>query len=111
MVDIAEETEKEKTLKGLENKAKKLLFKDVIYEWHLPSVAVKENSGEFNFLTYEQWIKAINLSDTINSSYRYLFEFLTHTEIKEFFKQQLTEEYNERVNNKKMEIVRSKKDE
>lgn len=112
MVDTeAVETEKEKTIKELEKQAKKLLLNNIIYDWHLPRVAVKEDSGEFNFLTYEQWVKALDLNNTINSSYKYLFEIFTYTEIKEFFKEQLTELYKEKVNNKKIEIVRSKKDE
>ena len=108
---IIEKTEKEIEIEKLNKEAKKLLFKECVYDWHFPSVAVKEDSGEFNFLTYEQWVKALDLNDTINSSYKYLFEIFTYTEIKEFFKEQLTELYKEKVNNKKMEIVRSKKDE
>lgn len=108
---IIEKTEKEIEIEKLNKKAKKLLFKECVYDWHFPSVAVKEDSGEFNFLSLEQWLKAINLSDILTSSYKYLFDFFTHTEIKEFFKDELKDKYEKEVNNKKMEIVRSKKDE
>ena len=70
---IIEKTEKEIEIEKLNKKAKKLLFKECVYDWHFPSVAVKEDSGEFNFLSLEQWLKAINLSDILTSSYKYLF--------------------------------------
>lgn len=108
---ITEKTEKEIEIEKLNKKAKNLLFNECIYDWHFPSVAVKEDSGEFNFLSLEQWVKAIDLSDILTSNYKYLFDFFTHTEIKEFFKDELKDKYEKMVNKKKMEIVRSKKDE
>lgn len=112
--DGVEKTEKSKTIKELENKAKQLLFRDVFNDWNLSyytKVEVKEDDGEFNFLTFEQYLKALNISEVINSSYKYLLETLTLNDLKQYFKVELNNYFNQRVNEKKMEIVRSKKDE
>lgn len=112
--DDVEETEKSKTIKELENKAKQLLIRDVFNDWELSyyaKVEVKENDGEFNFLTFEQWLKALDISKVINSSYKYLLETLALNDLKQYFKVGLNNYFNKRVNEKKMEIVRSKKDE
>lgn len=106
-----EETEKEKIFKQLDNKAKNLLFDKCFYDWHFPNVKVKEESDEFNFLTFEQWFKAINLSNCLNSDYRYILDDLTHNEVKEYFRPQFEQWFNNRVNKEKMELVRAKKDE
>lgn len=107
---ITEKTEKEIEIEKLNNKAKKLLFNDCMNSWYFPNVEVKEDSGEFNFLFFEQWLKAIDLSNLLTSSYKYLFDFFTNTEIKEYFKDELKDKYEKMLNAKKMEIVRSKKD-
>ena len=112
--DDIEETEKSKTIKELENKANQLLFRDVFNDWELRycvKVEVKEDDGEFNFLTFEQWLKALNINEVINGSYKYLLETLTLNDLKQYFKVGLNDYFNQRVNDKKMEIVRSKKDE
>lgn len=112
--DDVEETEKSKTIKELENKAKQLLFRDVFTDWNLSyyaKVEVKEDDGEFNFLTFEQWLKALKISEVISSSYKYLLETLALNDLKQYFKVELNNYFNRRVNEKKMEIVRSKKDE
>lgn len=106
-----EKTKKEKTFEQLNDCAKKLLFDRYFYEWHLPSVKVKKESDEFNFLTFEQWFKAINISNCLISDYRYLLNDLTQNELKEYFKPQLENWFNDRVNKEKMELVRAKKDE
>lgn len=93
----------------LNKKAKKVLFEHYLYSWCLPSVCVKENSGEFNFLTFEQWIKTLNVKSVFNNEE--LFEYVNYSEIREYFKDQLKERFEEMLNDKKMELVRSKKDE
>ncbi len=112
--DDIEETEKSKTIKELENKANQLLFRDVFNDWELrycAKVEVKEDDGDFNFLTFEQWLKALNINEVINGSYKYLLETLSLNDLKQYFKVGLNDYFNQRVNDKKMEIVRSKKDE
>lgn len=112
--DDVEEAEKGKTIKELESKAKQLLFRNVFNDWSLSyytKVEVKEDDGEFNFLTFEQWLKALDINQTIESSYKYLLETLTLNDLKQYFKVELNNYFNQRVNDKKMEIVRSKKDE
>lgn len=114
IINDVEETEKSKTIKELENKAKQLLFRDVFNDWELrcyAKVEVKEDDGEFNFLTFEQWLKALNITNVINSRYSYLLETLTINDLKQYFKVELNDYFNQKVNEKKMEIVRSKKDE
>lgn len=105
------ETEKEKAIKELDKKAKDKLFYSMIYDWYMPKVEVKEDSGEFNFLTYEQWFKTIKIEKVINSDYYGLFNSLTYSDIKDYFNEQFKDYFNKLVNDKKMEIVRSKKDE
>lgn len=105
------ETEKEKAIKELDKKAKDKLFYSMIYDWYMPKVEVKEDSGEFNFLTYEQWFKTIKIEKVINSDYNNLFNYLTYSDIKDYFNEQFKDYFNKLVNDKKMEIVRSKKDE
>ena len=105
-----EEAEKETYIDKLNKKAKKLLFENYIYRWSMPSVLVKEENEEFNFLTYEQWSKALNIKSVFDRSDELLY-YLSGKEIKDYFKDQLKEAYDEILNNKKMEIVRSKKDE
>lgn len=105
------ETEKEKAIKELDKKAKDKLFYSMIYDWYMPKVEVKEDSGEFNFLTYEQWFKTLKIEKVINSDYNDLFNYLTYSDIKDYFNEQFKDYFNKLVNDKKMEIVRSKKDE
>ena len=112
--EVKSETDKEKIIKELELKAKDLLFDDVFYEWNLKyiNIEVKEDSGEINFLTFDQWFKSLNVkSNIINSKCEYLLENLTFNEFKNYFRPQLEKYFTKRVNDKKMEIVRSKKDE
>ena len=112
--EVKSETDKEKIIKELDFKAKDLLFDDVFYDWHLKyiNIEVKEDSGEINFLTFDQWFKSLNSkSDIINSRYEYLLDNLTFNELKNYFRPQLENYFTKRVNDKKMEIVRSKKDE
>lgn len=106
-------TTKELAIKKLENEARKCLFGKIIYDWNLRcvKVEVEEDSGEFNFLTFEQWLKSVDLQDTISSSYRHIFDDLTSNDIKEYFRNQFEEYYKKLVDEKKMKIVRSKKDE
>lgn len=94
-------------------KANKLLMEKVFYYYLLKysNIEVKEDDGEINFLTFEQWFKALNDNDLINGDYRYLLEDLTLKEIKTYFKTSLEEYFNKRVNDKKMEILRAKKEE
>lgn len=108
---INTETEKEKTIKELDKKAKGKLFDSMIYDWYMPRVEVKEDSGEFNFLTFEQWFKALKVEKVINSDYNYLFNCLTYSDLKDYFYEQFKDYFNKAVNDKRMEIVRSKKDE
>ena len=110
-VEFVQKTEKEKIIEALNGKAKELLFEKCFYDWHFPSVKVKEESDEFNFLTFEQWVKAIKISNCLNSDYKYILDDLTQNELKEYFKPQLENWFNDRVNKEKMELVRAKKDE
>lgn len=109
--EVKSETEKEKAIKELDKKAKDKLFYSMIYDWYMPKVEVKEDSGEFNFLTYEQWFKTLKIEKVINSDYNYLFNCLTYSDFKDYFYEQFKDYFNKLVNDKKMEIVRSKKDE
>lgn len=110
-VQELEKTEKEKIIEELNNKAKKILFEKSFYDWHLPSVKVKDESNEFNFLTFEQWFKAINIYNCLCSEFSYILEDLTQNEVKEYFKPQLENWFNNKVNKEKMELVRAKKNE
>lgn len=109
---IDSEDTKAKLFKDLENRAKSLLLKKVFYYYNLDysNIEVREDSGEINFLTFEQWFKDRNESDLLTSEYRYLLEELTIKEIKNYFKDALEEYFNKRVNNRKMEILREKKE-
>ena len=110
---IAEENIKAKLFKDLESKAKCLLLEKVFYYYNLKysNIEVREDGGEINFLTFEQWFKDRNESDLISSDYRYLLDELTIKEIKNYFKDALEIYFNKRVNDKKMEILRAKKEE
>lgn len=111
---IDEENTKTKIFKDLETKAKSCLLEEVFYYYPLQysRIEVKEDDGEINFLTFEQWIKSLkNESNILNSSYRYLLDSLTLKEIFEYFKTSLEDYFNKRVNDKKMEILRKKKEE
>lgn len=108
------ETSETSEIDNLNKMAKNLLFKEVISEWELDyecKIEVKEDSGEFNFLTFDQWHKQINISQVLRSSYKYLCNELTGKQIKDYFYTQFQEYFENKVNDKKMEIVRSKKDE
>lgn len=105
-----EKIEKETYIDKLNKKAKNLLFENYIYRWSMPSVLVKEENEEFNFLTYEQWSKAINIRSVFSGNEELLY-YLSGKEIKEYFKDQLKEEYDAKLNDEKMKLVRSKKDE
>lgn len=97
----------------LEKKAKKLLFNEIFYSWYSfdnETIEVTEDGGEFNFLSYEQWIKKIGIISKLNSSYRYLLDTISVNEIKQYFDEEFKEYYQKKVNDKKMEIVRSKKE-
>ena len=72
----------------LDKKAKELLFNEVFYSWGSfdnETIEVTEDSGEFNFLSYEQWIKKIGIISKLNSSYRYLLDTISVNEIKQYF--------------------------
>lgn len=113
IINVEEENNKENEFKKLDSMAKKMLFDKMMSSWNLRDlkVEVEEDSGEFNFLTFEQFYKTIDMSRVINSGYNYLFENLTHNELKEYFKNEFMEYYKKQVDNKKMEIVRSSKNE
>lgn len=100
--------------KDLESKAKSCLIDKVFYYYPLEysNIEVKENDNEINFLTFEQWIKSLkNENRILNSNYQYLLDSLTLKEIFEYFKPALEDYFNNRVNNRKMEILRNKKEE
>ncbi len=111
--NIACETKKDKAIKELNNKAKELLFNQVFNNWRLDytNIEVKEDSGEINFLTFEQWFKSIQMNDVINSDYYIIFDVLNYEDLRNYFRLQFENYFNKRVNDKKMEIVRAKKDE
>ncbi len=97
----------------LEKKAKKLLFNEMFYSWcsfDNETIEVKEDGGEFNFLSYEQWIKKIGIISKLDSSYRYLLNTMPMNDIKQYFDEEFREYYQNKVNEKKMEIVRNKKE-
>lgn len=110
---VKDETETEKTISNLNNIAKQLLFEKVIYDWNLEDikVAVKEDSDEFNFLTFEQWLKSIRLSDVLSRDYYYILDAISGQDFKEYFKKEFETYYKKLVDRKKMEIVRKAKDE
>lgn len=104
---------KAKIFKDLEATAKSCLLDKVFYYYPLKysKIEVKEDDEEINFLTFEQWIKSLKNEDRIlNSSYQYLLDNLTLKEIFEYFKPALEDYFNKRVNDKKMEILRAKKE-
>lgn len=104
---------KAKIFNDLEALAKSCLLNKVFYYYPLEysKIEVKEDDGELNFLTFEQWIKSLkNESHILNSSYQYLLDNLTLKEIFEYFKPALEDYFNKRVNDKKMEILRAKKE-
>lgn len=109
----ATKTDKEKVFDTLAFDAKKLLFQNVIYDYELrySNIEVKEDSGEINFLTFDQWLKSLKAKDLLLSKYSDLLDCLTANEIKDYFRPQFEEYFNKRVNDKKMEILRSKKEE
>lgn len=97
----------------LEKKAKKLLFNEIFYTWYSfdnETIEVTEDGGEFNFLSYEQWIKKIGIISKLNISYRYLLDTISVNEIKQYFDEEFKEYYQNKVNGKKMAIARSKKE-
>ena len=107
------EDDKEKIFNQLDFDAKRLLFKHVIYDYELrySNIEVKEDDGELNFLTFEQWLKSLRVKDLLLSDYMNLLNDLTANEIKNYFRPQFEEYFKKRVNDKKMEILRSKKEE
>ena len=111
---VIEETPKSVAFNNLDNKAKELLFDNVIREWTLRSynsVEVEEDGGIINFLTFPQWFKKLNIADVIDSSYKEMLNTLSGDDLKKYFEKQFENWFNKQVNNKRMEIVRSKKDE
>ena len=98
----------------LDNKAKELLFNEAIKDWMLNSynpVEVKEDGGSINFLTFYQWFKRLNIYDVIDSGYKKILNTLSGDDLKKYFEKQFENWFNRKVNDKRMEIMRSKKDE
>lgn len=96
------ETEKEKTISNLNNIAKQLLFKEVIYDWCLKDIKVLDK--EHNFLTFEQWLKSIILSDVLARDYYYILDSISGQDFKEYFINEFETYYNKLVDKKIMEI-------
>ena len=110
---VIEETPKDKMFNDLDKKAKELLFNDVFYVGWISSynpVEVKEDSGDINFLTFPQWFKGLRVQDCMNSGQRKLLNVLSYNDLKTYFEKQFEDYFNQQVNDKRMEIVRSKKD-
>lgn len=111
---LVEQTSKDKVFNDLDNKAKELLFDEVIRDWTINGynpVEVKEDGGSINFLTFPQWFKALNIYDVIDSDYKKILNTLSGYDLKKYFEKQFENWFNKKVNDKRMEIVRSKKDE
>lgn len=111
---VIEETPREKVFKDLDKRAKELLFEDVFYVSWLKSynpVEVKEDSGDINFLSFPQWFKALRLQDCFCSGKRKLLDVLSYNDLKTYFEKEFEDYFNQQVNDKRMEIMRSKKDE
>ena len=112
-MDVIEETPKDKVFNDLDNKAKELLFDNVIRDWTLNSynpVEVKEDGGSINFLTFPQWFKRLNIYDVIDSGYKNILNILSGDDLKKYFEKQFENWFNRKVNDKRMEIMRAKKD-
>ena len=111
---MAQEDNKDNIFKRLEFEGKKYLLDKVFYYYPLKysNIEVKKDDGEINFLTFEQWIKSLKNEDRIlTNDYNYLLDDLTLKEIFEYFRPALEDYFNKRVNDKKMEILRAKKEE
>lgn len=91
---------------------KEMLFKSIVVDWAMPKVEVKENNGQFNFLTFEQWVKTIE-RDAFKYGYndtKKIIDEVSLTELKQYFEKQLKNYYTKLVNDKKMELVRAAKE-
>lgn len=107
-----EESEQQTSEDMLNEIGKEMLFENTVSSWNLPSVKVKENDGQFNFLTFDQWVKAIE-----RDAFKYgrndtkkIIDEVPLTKIKQYFEKQLKNYYTKEVNDKKMELVRAAKE-
>ena len=80
-------------------------FEDMIYRsWNLPTVKIKDGDGKMNFLTFEQWLKAVD-TDSLNSNYKYLLNTITFNAIKDYFASEFKEKYEALINTAKGEVL------
>lgn len=79
-------------------------FGDMIYNWNLPTVKIKDGDGKMNFLTFEQWLKAVD-ADSLTSNYKYLLNTITLNAIKDYFASEFKEKYEALINTAKGEVL------
>ena len=106
---------KETLFDVLNKKANSLLFNDIFHigSWSRfdnETIEVTEDAGEFNFLSFEQWIKKVGIRSMLRSNYEYLLNEFSINDIKSYFIDDFRNYYQKLLNDKKMEIVRDKKE-
>lgn len=96
----------------LDKIAKAKLFESVFNHYYTGSIEVRENDGEFNFLTYEQWEKTLkrNAFQSYDEDKNIILEDMPLQQIKNYFRENLVNYYTKTVNDKKMELVRAAKE-
>jgi len=78
------------------------------YSGYWPTIRVKDGDGKMNFLSLEQWNKAID-TDLISSDYKYLLNTNTFGAIKDYFASEFKAKYEERLEEAKIEVLNEAK--
>ena len=85
------------------------LSNDYYYAYKIPSVEVKDDDGKMNFITFEQWNKALGIN-LVDDEYKYLLNTMTFVAIKDYFQKELMQAFSDLVNKKKGEILSNLKE-
>lgn len=109
---IVEKSEQQAQFEILNELGKERLFCNIATEWEFPNVEVKEDDGQFNFLTFDQWVKVVNRDAFRHGSddTKKIINEIPLAKIKQYFEKQLKNYYTKKVNNKKMELARAAKE-